>query len=238
LLYIIKKDNIYNVFFALFIILSICLNFNNPNQVTPASATYCNNKIIVIDAGHGYPDGGAVGNLGTLEKDLNLIISHKIGEYFIKSGAHVIYTRAGDNAIASDLSKKIAEIKREDMKQRLLIRDSSNADLFISIHMNKFSDPKYRGAQTFYDGELAESKMFAEYVQNSLIKNVDKDNKRESKDSKNSLYILKNSKIPSILVECGFLSNHYEEKMLLTEDYQNKIAFAIFLGATDFLAQK
>jgi len=80
--------------------------------------------------------------------------------------------------------------------------------------------------------------MFAEYVQNSLIKNVDKDNKRESKDSKNSLYILKNSKIPSILVECGFLSNHYEEKMLLTEDYQNKIAFAIFLGATDFLAQK
>ena len=211
------------------------MNFGNQKEVVPASAVYCNDKIIVIDAGHGYPDGGAVGTGGTEEKDLNLKISKQIGEYFSKCGAHVIYTRYGDNAITSDLSANISEIKKSDMKKRIWIRDNSEADIFISVHMNKFHDSRYHGAQVFYNGDNDENKQLAECIRVSLKKYADKDNQRETKDCKDSLFILRNSKIPSVLVECGFLSNPAEEKLLVSESYQDKIAFAVFVGTLDFL---
>ncbi len=232
----VKKDFLNNVCFIVFLIIGLYIGFSDNHSVIPASAAYCNNKIIILDAGHGYPDGGAVGISGSLEKDINLQITKKVGEYFTKCGAKVVYTRIDDNAVSSDLSKKISEIKKEDMKNRLWIRDNSEADLFISIHMNKFSDSKYHGAQVFYDGNFQESKSLASYICSSLKKYADKENKREIKDSNNSLYLLKNSTIPAVLVECGFLSNYSEEKALLTDSYQEKIAFSIFSGTVEFLS--
>ena len=124
-----------------------------------------------------------------------------------------------------------------DLRSRLRFTREANADLFISIHMNKFEQSKYRGAQVFYPGNSLESKEPAQTIQQSITEFADNSNYREAKDSKNDIFILKDSKIPSVLVECGFLSNPEEEAKLLTQEYQSEIAYAIFGGISRYLAK-
>ncbi|MBR2405395.1 MAG: N-acetylmuramoyl-L-alanine amidase CwlD, partial [Clostridia bacterium] len=194
-------------------------------------------RVIVIDPGHGSPDGGATGYSGSLEKDINLDIAKKLGSYLQQGGAYVIYTREDDNAVTDNLEAKIKEIKRADLANRKNIKNNSGADLFISIHMNKFEQSKYKGAQVFYPGNSLESKELAQTIQQSITEFADNSNYREAKDSKNDIFILKDSKIPSVLVECGFLSNPEEEAKLLTQEYQSEIAYAIFGGISRYLAK-
>ena len=126
----------------------------------------------------------------------------------------------------------VGETKREDMKNRKQIRDIENGDMFISIHLNSFPQESVKGAQVFYSTN-EESKKLAEKVQKNLKEVVDLDNNRVEKEL-NSVYLMKNTKIPTILVECGFLSNSEEVKKLQTEEYQEKIAWAIYLGIMDY----
>ncbi len=214
------------------VILFFCF-FYKP-QYTASPVYY--QKTVLIDAGHGYPDGGAVGNNGTIESDINLDIALELKELLEKSGFYVILTRSDENTPAQDIkNKKIREIKREDLSIRRKMRDEAGADFFVSIHQNKFTDSKYSGAQVFYSPDNNESREFGETIQRSLIDVLDPNNNRSAKEDAGSIFILKNAKIPSVLIECGFLSNDKEEKLLNTEKYRQKIAWAIFCGMINYI---
>lgn len=232
---VIRKQTLYNLIFAIALIFSFGLNFNPLLRTNETAAPLTLGKVVVIDPGHGSPDGGATGHSGTLEKDINLAIAKKLGSYLQQGGAHVIYTREDDNAVTDNLNAKIKEIKRADLSNRKNLKNNSGADLFISIHMNKFEQSKYKGAQVFYPVNSPESKKLAETIQQSITEFADNTNYREAKDSKNDIFILNDSKIPSVLVECGFLSNPEEESKLMSQEYQSEIAYAIFGGISRYL---
>ncbi len=182
------------------------------------------NKNIVIDAGHGDWDPGKVAKDGTLEKDINLQISKYLQGYLEQSGGFVLTTRIDDKALADS--------KREDLKARKNIANNENVDLLISIHQNSFPKENVKGAQVFYYEGSEESKKLADCVQNRL-KEVDSSNNRVAKSNKD-YYLLKQTTMPSIIVECGFLSNSEENENLKNEEYQQKIAWAIYLGILDY----
>lgn len=184
------------------------------------------NRLIVLDAGHGGFDPGAIGITGKEEKMINLSIVLKLQALLEQSGANIILTRATDDAVAGT--------KREDMKARKIIKDEADGDIFLSIHLNSFPEEKYKGAQVFYPKGNEEAKIMAECIQKSLINILDKGNNRIAKEL-DDMYLLKNSKVPSIIVECGFVSNSEEEAKLSTDEYQNRIAWAIYVGLTEYL---
>lgn len=239
LFFVFKKQTIYNCIFTIGLLLSTVSAFEifTSNTISPVSGTPLTGKIVVIDAGHGTPDSGATGFSGSKEKDFNLDIAKKTGNILQKCGAYVVYTRENDSTIADNLDDSIRNIKKNDMAKRKDIRDSSDADVFISIHMNIFSDSKYRGAQVFYSADHLESKKLAQNIQSSLKKYVDPSNKRNIKQGDKSIFILKRTTIPSVLIECGFISNPEEEKKLLSNTYKQDIAYAISCGIIKYLSK-
>lgn len=193
------------------------------------------NKTIIIDAGHGGIDPGSTNNdKSILEKDINLSITLKLKKLIESSGGYVILTREDDSSLyVEDGKKSIREKYNENLKNRKNIVRESNADIFLSIHMNALSGvnnaSKYYGAQTFYATSNEESQGLAKVIQGELKRVVDASNKREIKPG-NDKYILKENTIPSILIECGFLSNEKEAELLTEEEHQEKIAWAIYIG--------
>lgn len=181
-------------------------------------------KNIVIDAGHGDWDPGKVAKDGTLEKDINLQISKYLQGYLEQSGGFVLTTRIDDTALSNK--------KREDLKERKNIANNEEVDLLVSIHQNSFPKENVKGAQVFYYEGSEESKKLAECVQNRL-KEIDSTNNRVAKENKD-YYLLKQTTMPAIIVECGFLSNTEENNNLKNEEYQKKIAWAIYLGILDY----
>ena len=188
-------------------------------------------KTIVLDAGHGGIDPGAMNKDKTvLEKDINLQITMKIKELIEASGGNVVLTRDSDISLYEEGANKTTRQKyNENLKNRKKIVENSQADMFVSIHLNSFEDSKYYGAQTFYPAGKEDSKFLAEMIQAELKRVVDNTNNREIK-SREDLYLLKDNKMPSTLIECGFLSNQKEAKLLAEEEYQDKIAWAIYVG--------
>ena len=196
----------------------------SPNLFSPSSPT------IIIDAGHGGRDPGKVGSLGTLEKDINLQISFILKDILEAQDIHVIMTRDTDK----DLSKTTANFKVSDMKERVTLIQENNAALVISIHQNSYTTPEVYGAQCFYHTNSTEGKQLAAIIQNQIITSTSQTKIRPIKGN-NDYYLLKHSPVPTVIVECGFLSNPEEEKLLLTEDYQRKIAWAIHLGILQYI---
>ena len=194
-----------------------------------AHALPLSRKIIVVDAGHGGRDPGMV-SAKVEEKGINLKIAHKLQTFLEQGGATVIITRIDD----SDLSKN----KSGDMYVRRMIANESHADIFVSIHQNSFTSPNVKGAQAFYFNQSDNSLKLAESVQARIKEFVDPSNKFHAKANSN-YYVLKQTQMPAVLVECGFLTNYNERQKLLTDDYQEKIAWAIYLGIVDyFTAEK
>ncbi|MGI1690015.1 N-acetylmuramoyl-L-alanine amidase CwlD [Thermoanaerobacter uzonensis] len=183
------------------------------------------NKVIVIDAGHGGPDPGKPGKYGKDEDELNLEIAQKLRELIEESGGIVVMTREDDTLSDSSLSK--------DLKNRVVKANEVIADVLISIHLNSFSQSKYKGAQVFYQNNSEKGKLLAELIQQELRNTLDPNNDRMAKSS-NSYYILRNAKMPAVIVECGFMSNPEEEKLLNDEHYQYKIAWAIYKGLIQY----
>ncbi len=181
---------------------------------------------VVLDAGHGEPDGGAIGVGGTIEKDINLKITLKLQEILESRGIRVILTRADDNSICDKSAETLHEKKVSDMHNRREIINNSNADLFISIHMNSFSDAASSGLHVFYSRNHPEVQELANAIQEE-ISALTGAKTHAVKTASDSLYLMKNPTPPSVLVECGFISNPTEEKLLNTDQYQSKIAFAI-----------
>lgn len=183
--------------------------------------------IVVVDAGHGLPDGGAVGTGGTVEQEINLAVSKKLFEVLQGKGIKVIMTRKDENCLAEIVeNKSIRTLKVEDMNKRLELIKSSGANLFVSIHMNYFSSSKAEGLRLFYDKNHPEAKVLAQNIQQKMSE-VTGAKMYAVKTADQSLFLMKSPPIPSVLVECGFLSNIDEEKKLNDEDYQSRIAWAI-----------
>ena len=195
------------------------------------------NKVIILDAGHGGIDPGKLSNDKTIEeKEVNLSITLKLRELLEASGAVVVLTREDDsNLFVDDGSKTTRQKYNENLKNRKKIIKESNADMFVSIHSNAFTESKYYGAQTFYPKGKDDSQKLSKNIQSELKRVVDKTNNREIKPS-DDLYVLKDNGIPSALIECGFLSNDKEAKLLNDEDYQEKIAWAIYVGIQKYFS--
>ena len=194
------------------------------------------NKTIVLDAGHGGIDPGAMNKDKTiLEKDVNLEITKKLRDLLESSGATVIMTRDRDVSLYQDGNKTIRQKYNENLKNRKKIINESNADIFVSIHLNAFEQSKYYGAQTFYPKGKDDGKELAQFIQDELKRVVDQDNDRKIKP-RDDIYLLKNATMPSVLIECGFLSNEKESQLLADSKYQDKIAWAIYVGIQKYLS--
>lgn len=226
------------IFICCFVIFSVCLSYvNRPNfEVVETMAVPVSNRVIVIDAGHGTPDEGAQNNDGLTEAKINLNIALKLQRLLESSGATVILTRSTDDAIYDASADSIAEKKVSDIKNRVKIGNSSSADIFVSIHLNKIPQEQYWGWQTFYREGDDNSKNLATDIQNNLNRAISNDNDRVPLKIDN-IYIMKNVEIPIALVECGFLSNKTEASKLVQDEYQDKLAWGIFDGIMDYFSK-
>ena len=241
---VVNKKRMLLIVFTLIMSISVCqMNTKNIEKVNKyienkentkmVNAVPVSNKVIVIDAGHGNPDGGAVGNTGTIEADINLKIALKLQKVLEESGAVVILTRSDENGIYDNEEESIGKKKVSDIKNRVKIGNKSSADIFVSIHLNKLEQKQYDGWQTFYKKSSDDGKKLAECIQNALNENMDKENNRIAKNIDN-VYIIKNVEIPTTIVECGFLSNYEEEEKLRKEEYQDKLAYGIYIGIMNY----
>lgn len=191
-------------------------------------------NVIIIDPGHGGIDSGAVGKCGALEKDLNLQISLKLKDKLLENGFNIIMTRDTDISLHSNNETK--NRKRSDLNNRLKITKEYENALLISIHMNAFEASDQKGAQVFYSPNHPKSKVLAEILEKSLKEFVDSENKRVCKVAGNDIFLIKNAKMPSCLIECGFISNREEEKKLSDEVYQDKIVLSIVESFKKYMA--
>jgi N-acetylmuramoyl-L-alanine amidase len=196
-------------------------------------------KIIYIDPGHGFPDGGAesgTGNNEVQEKDIALAVSEMLRDYFQEQGALVMMTREDDSDLAPEGMKGYSRRKTADLKKRLELINSSNADLYLSIHLNAITSSRWSGAQTFYNPKYKENKEIAKSIQSEMIRNLE-NTTREAKGIQN-VYLVKHINKPGALVEIGFLSNPGEKANLITEKYQQKVAASIYEGVLKYYDEK
>ena len=231
---IVKILSIVMIFIFTYIITGYNVNnTKNKSKTIETVALPVNNKVIVLDAGHGVPDEGAQSSNGTTEAESNLKIALKVQNLLEQSGATVILTRSDENAIYDLDSKTLKQKKISDIHNRVKIGNESSADIFVSIHLNKIPQQQYWGWQTFYKQESPEGQKLATSIQNSLNESIQKENKRVPMKIEN-VYIIKHVEIPTTIVECGFLSNPEEEQLLLNNEYQDKLAWGIYTGIMDY----
>lgn len=218
-----KLENLSIIVLLMVIIIGACITVKKQNAVN--TMLPIDSKVVILDAGHGGWDPCKTGTKGDNEKNINLQITQKLKQYLEQGGAIVYVTRDTDEALGAK--------KQEDMKERKKIANESQGDIFVSIHQNAFPKGSAKGAQVFYHKQSEEGKKLAEEIQKSLKKYVNSENTREIKENTN-YYILKKTELPSALVECGFLSNLEEEQKLNTQEYQEKIAWAIYIGIMNY----
>ena len=199
------------------------------NKIVETSGVDILYKTIIIDPGHGGFDPGKPGINGEDEKHLNLKIALKLRDKLESAGIKVVMTRTTDDDV--DGMQGVRH-KSKDMLERKKIAEGGN--ILVSIHQNSFPKENVRGAQVFYSQESVKGKILADCIQKNIKDNVDSANRRVAK-SNTSYYVLKAVKIPSIIIECGFLTNTEEEKLLNTDEYQEKLAEGIYLGICEYL---
>lgn len=201
------------------------------SAVLVKTSKHTNKFTVIIDAGHGGIDGGASGvNTLVRESDINLLISKELKKLFENANVNVIMTRTQDEGLYGTTDKGF---KLRDLQERVRIINNSQAHLVISIHLNTYTSPSRRGAQAFYKKGDEISKEFAKRVQARI--NGMRLSPRLYDALSGDYYILNESKVPSIIVECGFLSSPEDEKLLLSTEYRESIAQAIFNGSIDRL---
>ena len=187
--------------------------------------------VIVIDAGHGGKDPGKVGVNEALEKEINLQIALRLKSLLEQNDVKVVLTRAEDKDLASE---QAVNRKTEDMRARADLISETNPVLMVSIHQNSYPEEDVDGAQVFYYTGSALGKQLAEIIQNSLKSGLKDGNHRAAKANK-EYYLLKKAVCPAVIIECGFLSNPAEAALLVTEEYQEKLAFSIHLGIMEYI---
>ena len=221
------------IFLSVFVFILTTGNAEEQNKYISTVSLPASGKTIVIDAGHGVPDEGAQSSNGTTEAETNLKIALKLQNLLEQSGCTVILTRSDENAIYDIDSKTLKQKKISDIKNRVKIGNESSADIFVSIHLNKIPQSQYDGWQTFYKEGSEDGARLAKTIQENLNKTIQKENNRIAKTI-DKIYIIKHVEIPTTIVECGFLSNPDEEKLLLEDEYQNKLAWGIYNGIINY----
>ena len=187
---------------------------------------------VIIDAGHGGFDGGAVAKDGTVEKDINLAISLKLNTVLEALGYKTVTVRTTDTAV-NDTDNNGGSAKASDIKNRVALMNKHTDAIFVSIHMNKYGTTQPHGAQVFY-ARTENSDILANCIQCSISLKVQPDNKRVIKPTTNDIYLLKHATIPAVIVECGFLSNPKDLENLKNEEYQLKVAMSIAFGIINY----
>ena len=193
-------------------------------------------KVIVIDPGHGGPDGGAVGSDDTVEKDIALSVSKQLQRYLQQAGALVYLTRENDADLADEGTRGLARRKSEDIRKRMEFIEKKNADLFLTIHLNALPSEQWHGAQTFFYPKFDENRHLARMVQGEIRRNMENTNREAL--AINGIYLLKHATIPGALVEIGFLSNVAERELLKQESYQESMAASIYQGILRYTTEE
>ncbi len=234
----IGKKSIIAIITAFLIILSamLYLTFMANFSAAEASSMSITQKTVIVDAGHGGDDGGAIGIDGTVEKDINLDIALKLEKILKFYGFNVIMTRTQDVMTCDDGLDSLRKRKISDIHNRFELMRKNPDAIFISVHQNKFEDSSQHGTQVFYSGNDERSKELAEAIQTSVTLTLQRKNDRVVKKSGSGIYLLYHAKIPAVLVECGFISNSDEVKKLKDESYRMKLAILIADGLLKYLS--
>ena len=226
-----KKLKILIAVFACFSLIFLAFFWVKKVLLTASANVHYNSLVVVIDAGHGGIDGGVNGKISNVkESDLNLDIAKKLKTEFEKVGVTAIMTRTSYGGLYGTTAKGF---KKRDLQRRIEIINGANANAMISIHLNYFSSSKTRGATTFFKDGDKKSQELAQSIQ--LYFNSSSGQTRELSALKGDYYLLNQANCPSVICECGFLSNEEEEKLLLTESYRQEIATLIFKGTIAYL---
>ena len=216
------------VFCSVLLFVSV-LAISRPTHLAASLRSVSIRPTVVLDAGHGGFDGGATSVSGRLEKDINLSIALKTEAVLKLFGFEVVMTRRDDTALAQK--------KKDDMYARLEIIANTSDSVFVSIHQNHFSQGKYSGAQMFYGSQnQEESKAMALILQENFRQNLNPDNTRQAKPASSDLFLFKKAPQPCVLIECGFLSNYPEARLLENQEYQTKIALTIAQSISQYYA--
>lgn len=217
--------------FLLFIVLiavSATVEYNNKIE-TVNTVAISQKSVIILDAGHGGFDGGAVSG-DILEKDINLQFALSLEPMLKAFGFDVIMTRTTDSGTEDEGLNTIRQKKVSDIKNRLSLVENTNIECFVSMHQNMFSQPEYYGTQVFYGAANEKSLSLAESIQKSVKTLLQNDNNRAVKPCGKNIYLMYHTTKPAVLIECGFMSNSEELKLLLNNDYKNKLNFCILNG--------
>lgn len=191
-------------------------------------------NILIIDPGHGGKDGGATSKSGVVEKEITLKISEYLRDYLNEAGAYVIMTRETDKDLADE--NRLSTRKLTDLKNRINLANKSMADVFISIHLNSTTSEQWRGAQTFYYPIRSENKLIAEKIQEQLIINLQNTDRQPL--PRTNILVIKYVRMPSVIVEVGFLSNPEESQLLSETSYQKKVAYSIYQGILSYYSER
>ncbi|MED4534584.1 N-acetylmuramoyl-L-alanine amidase CwlD [Metabacillus fastidiosus] len=208
--------------------------FNDNNSWKPWNLPL-SGKVIYLDPGHGGPDGGAVGQK-ILEKDVALEVALKLRDYLQEQGALVLLTREKDIDLAEEGTKGYSRRKTEDLKKRAKLINESEADLYLSIHLNAIPSARWSGAQTFFYGSYEENEEIAKFIQDELRRNLENTERKAKRI--NGIYLMKKANKPGALIEVGFLSNPNEERLLGQEDYQETLAASIYNGVLRYFSNE
>ncbi len=218
------------VFSFIAISMAICVCYFSVKTVSAGALDIC----VVLDPGHGGVDGGVIGvNSRVYEREINLIISKLVAKNLKKAGVNVVLTRENQYGLYGVAEKNF---KQRDFQKRKEIIEKSQPELVVSIHCNKYSSPSRRGAQVFFNGANAESRGFANLMQGILNDNINVNYARRKFDCiSGDYYIVKCTDIPSIIVECGFLSNPQDDALLNDASFQELMAYHIFSGIMQYV---
>ena len=223
-----KTVVVYTLILALFLIIPL---FGNRAAMV-FSETQMQDHFVIIDAGHGGVDSGAVSCSGVYESMINLKIALKLNDLMHLIGVHTVMIRDTDQSVHTS-GRTIAAKKVSDIKERVRIVNSTPNALLVSIHQNNFPQSQYSGAQIFYNG-VSGSRDLAENLQNSFLNNINPKNKRQSKRT-SGIYLMEHINCIGVLIECGFLSNPVEEQKLRDDSYQNNISCVIATTLSQYL---
>ena len=226
------------VFFALVLSATFVLNYVLDTAIyIQAAAENGGDDIIIIDAGHGGEDCGAIGKNGVFEKTLNLEISNYTASALRELGYTVVMTRTEDKMLYKEEENINGIRKISDLKNRLKIAEEYPGAIFVSIHMNSYSAERYSGFQAYFNGEDVNSRALANIIQQKVIEKTQPNNNRVIKDG-SELYILKNSPTVAVLLECGFITNGEECEKLCEKEYQKELSFAIACGIIEYIEKR
>lgn len=215
---------------------SFAQRLKNEKEIPVSNDPFNGRTVVVIDAGHGGEDGGAIGINGCIEKDINLEIALTLYDLLRASDIPVVLTREDDIMLYDESlpGKK----KAKDLKKRLEIAQSYDNSILVSIHMNTYPSEKYKGVQVYYSKNNEKSKELAQFIQDEAKNSLQPENTRQIKASDSTIYILNNATVPAVLCECGFISNKEEATLLCNKTYQTKMATVIYAAIVKYISNQ